>query len=63
MLGLPRTQLENDSIYVMVDRFSKMVHFISCKKLIDAIHVTQLLFHEIYCLHGLLSFIVSNRNM
>jgi hypothetical protein len=35
----------------MVDRFSKMVHFIACKKIADLVNVAQLYFQEIYGLH------------
>ena len=53
ILGLPQTQKNNDSIFVVVDRFYKMVNFIGCKKTDDPVNVAQLYFREVYRLHGL----------
>jgi hypothetical protein len=58
VLGLPR-----DSIFVVIDRFSKMTHFISSHKTDEVANINDLFFKEIVRLHGVPRNIVSDKDV
>jgi hypothetical protein len=60
VLGLLRSKIGKESIFVLVDRFFKMIYYISCYKTDDVTNITDLFFREIVWLHSVPRRIVSD---
>jgi hypothetical protein len=58
---LPVTKDKFDSILVVVDRFSKMAHFIPCTKTLSSNGLAILFLKNVFRIHGLPNNIVSDR--
>ena len=58
---LPKTARHADFILVVVDRLSKMAHFLPCKSNIDGMQTAQLYVDRIWSLHGLPKSVVTDR--
>ncbi len=59
---VPLTADGYDSIFVAVDRLSKIIHAILVTKEINAVELSKVFFKEIFKLHGLPKVIVSDRD-
>jgi transposase InsO family protein len=61
IVGLPRTQAGYDSIWVIVDRLTKVAHFNPVKTTYSGAKLAVLYMSWIMCLHGVPKKIVSDR--
>jgi hypothetical protein len=61
MSGLPSTKRGNDYVFVVVDRFSKMVILVACKKSITTEATAKLFFERVWVHFGIPQTIVSDR--
>jgi len=60
-MGLPRTRDGYDSIWVIVDRLTKVAHFIPVKTTYTGARLAELYISQIVCLHGIPKKIVLDR--
>jgi hypothetical protein len=61
IVGLPRTQKGNDSIWVIVDRLTKVAHFVPVKTTFETHKLAERYIDNILKLHGASKSIVSDR--
>jgi hypothetical protein len=61
IVGLPRTQAGYDLIWVIVDRLTKVAHFIRVKITYSGAKLAELYMLRIVCLHGVPNKIMSDR--
>jgi hypothetical protein len=61
IVGLPHTQVGYDSIWVIVDRLTKVAHFVPVKTTYSSAKLAELYMSRIVCLHGVPKKIVLNR--
>jgi hypothetical protein len=61
IIGLPHTQATYDSMWVIVDRLTKVAHFILVKTTYSGAKLVELYMSIIVCLHGVPKKIMSDR--
>ena len=61
VVGLPRTWRQNDSIWVIVDRLTKSIHFIPVKCIYTTEDYARIYFNEIVSLYRISLPIISDR--
>ena len=63
VVGLPLTGRKHDSVWVVVDRLTKSVHFLPIRTNYSLDKLVELYIKEIVRLHGILVSIISDGNL
>jgi hypothetical protein len=63
IIGFPRTQKQNDSIMVAIDKLSKYAHFIPLKSTYKDINVAEIFMKKFFRLHGIPKMVISDRDV
>ena len=61
VVGLPRTQKQHDSIWVVVDSLTKCAHFIPVKSTYSMEDYARIFIYEILYRHGIQLSLISDR--
>ena len=62
IMGIAKSKKKNDSIFVVVDKFSKVAHFIPVKSAYQEIHIVDIFLKDIFRLHGIPKEIISDQD-
>ena len=62
LMEMQRTQKGSNNVFIVVDRFSRLAHFFSCKIKCDASYVTSIFFMNIARIHEFILNIIFDRD-
>ena len=62
IIGLPNRKKQNDSIFVVADKFSKAAHFILVKSTYKEVHILDIFLKDIFRLHEIPKAVISDRD-
>lgn len=63
IIGLPKSKRNNDSVMVVVEKLSKIAHFIPVQSTYRAAQIANVFMQNIFKLHRLPKTIISNRDV
>jgi hypothetical protein len=62
IVKLPKTSRGNDSICVLIDKLTKMVHFVACMEEVSRREFAELYVDHVFCVYGLSREFITDRD-